>query len=49
MYAQGHITCEEEAKLPFFNSHEEARRGFKEKYRDSLLLNFRRVKLANKP
>jgi hypothetical protein len=32
MYAPGYITREEEAKLPFFNSHEEATSWFKKKY-----------------
>jgi hypothetical protein len=38
MYATGHITHEEEAKLPFFNDYEEAREWFKEKYGDSFIL-----------
>jgi hypothetical protein len=39
MYAPGHITREEEAKLLFFfNDYKEAREWFKEKYGDSFIL-----------
>ncbi len=37
MYAPGHITREEEAKLPFFNDHKEAREWFKDIYGDRFI------------
>jgi hypothetical protein len=37
MYAPGHITREEEAKLSFFKDYKEAREWFKEKYGDRFI------------
>lgn len=38
MYAPGYITREEEAKIPSFISHDEARKWFKEKYGDNFMM-----------
>lgn len=38
MYAPGHITREDEAQIPSFNSHAEARAWFKDKYGDAFQL-----------
>lgn len=38
MYAKGYISREEEAKIPEFTSHEEARSWFKEKYGDRFMM-----------
>ncbi|TWD96557.1 hypothetical protein FB550_111217 [Neobacillus bataviensis] len=38
MYVPGYITQEEEAVLPFFNSHDEALKWFKNKYGKNFIL-----------
>ena len=38
MYPKGHITREDEANIPTFHSHEEARSWFKEKYGDRFIM-----------
>lgn len=38
MYAAGHISREEEVKIPEFNNHDEARQWFKAKYGDNFVL-----------
>lgn len=38
MYAAGYISRDDEAKIPNFNSHDEARKWFKSKYADSFML-----------
>ena len=38
MYPKGYISREEEAKIPEFHSHDEARNWFKDKYGDRFMM-----------